>query len=168
MRLFTRIVVLIVFLSSWFACKKTTGKCLPETFEYSFFKSKHIDTTKLLVPDPQFEFYSYQINAGDKSVFSYTYNFRDCPEIADDEGSRKILFEIPQNADSFLLNDSSKLRSAKCILSLSCECYPSQPFFIKAGSIEGRKINADTWNIKASLSINPQSTINFENIFKAR
>ncbi len=167
MRTVKRIVALFILAVSFGACEKIYHWCSPARFEYSFSKSKRIDTTRLMISDPIFEFYSFQINGGDKNVFFYTHRFKDCPDIADDEGTRRIIFEIPTDIDHFLLNDSISLVKSKCILSLACECYPSYPVLLKSGSIEGTKINTNTWKIKASLKVSDSfsGTIDFEQLF---
>ncbi|MEJ7740566.1 MAG: hypothetical protein WKF97_24375 [Chitinophagaceae bacterium] len=104
------------------------------------------------------------IKEGDKTVFNYTLEFKDCPQLADDEGSRIIVFEIPGNANSFLLKDSADLRAAKALINYACFCALRGPVLIKGGFIEGQKKNNNTWHLKASLKPFPDAsrTVDFE------
>ncbi len=163
-----RILLILILTGTCFACKKSSADhCNPESFEFTFQNSMNIDTVRLSTPDTTLEFYSYTVNTGNKIVFTYKHHFRDCPEIADDEGLETIIFEIPQQSDFFVLNDSLEFRSAKTLIHYSCFCAPGAPSFIKQGSIEGTRISANSWKLKANLQMswNSQSTVSFEDIF---
>ena len=125
-----------------------------------------------MTQDPLFNYYSFTINDGNQLVFEYEHHYSDCPEIADDEGLKKLYFEIPMSlsTDRFVLDDSAELLAAKCLVSLSCECYPSLPVFVTTGSIEGTRLDANSWKIKADLVMpwNPQSNLQFEKVFLVR
>jgi len=126
----------------------------------------NIDTTRLHA-DPVFEYYSYTITAGTKTVFTYTHHFRDCPEIADDEGLRTIIFEVPEQSGSFFFNDSIKLHAAKTLIHYSCFCAPGTPILVKKGFIEGIKVSENAWKITANLQNpwNPQETVSIDRFF---
>ncbi len=155
---------LIFILSS---CNKVLRRCTPEKFEYTFQTNKQIDTVRLTYNDPQFEYYRYQLNNGNNLVFDYTYFYEDCPEIADDEGLRKIIFEVPPSTDYFRIEDSVNLKREKAIVALSCECMPALPVFFKKGWIEGHRTDNNHWRISASLKEpwNNGGTINFDRTF---
>jgi hypothetical protein len=59
--------------------------------------------------------------------------------VADDEGEKTIIFEIPEQSDSFQYNDSVELLSAKTLISYSCFCYPSQPVLLKKDLLRAQK-----------------------------
>ncbi len=163
-----RILLVMILTGTFFACKKSSGdRCSPDSHEFKFQNSMNVDTIRLFTTDPTLEFYSYTVNAGNKIVFTYTHHFRDCPEISDDEGLETLVFEIPQQSNSFVFDDSLELRSAKCLMHFSCFCAPGAPFFIKQGTLEGTRINANTWKLKANLQMpwNAQSIVSFDNIF---
>jgi len=147
--------IILAFLMIGSACKKSgetgAGKCTPEKKDYIYEAGRQIDTQRVSLPDTAFEYYSYIINAGDKKVFNYTLQFQDCPEVADDEGSMTIVFEIPGNVNSFQLRDSADLRRAKALIHFACFCRPSGPVVIKSGIIEGEKKSSNRWRLKASL-----------------
>lgn len=162
MRLISFLITVITFFCG---CGKIG--CRPASHHYTFITGRQIDTAKSTQPDPDFEYYTYQINSGTNIVFNYTYNFKDCPNIADDEGMRTVVFEIPANATNFAFADSTGLRQAKALLRLSCECIPYQPIFFKQGFIEGQKINNKEWRIKATLQQpgSNSTTITFNKVF---
>ncbi|HEY5772599.1 MAG TPA: hypothetical protein VIS75_08220 [Chitinophagaceae bacterium] len=127
----------------------------------------NIDTTRIHTTDPTLDYYSYTKTAGDKIVFTYKHHFRDCPEIADDEGIKIIIFEVPEQSASFLFNDSIELRAAKSLIHFSCFCAPGSPVLIKQGFIEGIKVSANAWKITANLQMpwNSQETVSIDVIF---
>lgn len=127
------------------SCEKNGNGCQPEKNIYSYLSNKKIDTTRVVTSDPG-EFYTYTFSAGTKNLFKWNYFFADCPQIADDEGSRNIYFEAPMGTDHFVITDSAELRAAKCLVFLSCECSPSLPLMIKSGKIEGTKIS-NGWKV---------------------
>ena len=162
-------VLLGTFLAmALFGCKKRAdGGCIPESFEFKFQQSTTIDTTRLVSTDPGVDYFSYTLKPGNKIVFTYKHHFKDCPPVADDEGEKTIIFEIPEQSDSFQYNDSVELLSAKTLISYSCFCYPSQPVLLKKGFIEGTKISNGSWKIKAQLQMpwNIQESVSFDDVF---
>ncbi len=163
-----RILLVMILTGTFFACKKSSSDhCNPEYIAFKFQNSSNIDTFSLFSPDPSLELYFYTVNSGNKIVFTYTYQFRDCPEIADDEGVKTIVFEIPQQSDSFVLDDSMELKTAKCLIRFACFCASGEPALFKQGFIEGTKLSANSWKLKASLQMpwNTQETVTFDNIF---
>jgi len=168
MRNMGRMLFILILTGTFFACKKSpTDDCTPESFKFKFQQSMKIDTVRLFPTDPTLEYYSYTLSAGNKTVFNYTHLFRNCPMISDDEGVKTVIFEIPPQSDSFIINDSLEFRSAKCLIHFSCFCAPAAPVFIKQGSIEGTRISTKSWKIKANLQMpwNSQVIVSFDNIF---
>lgn len=147
-----RRILFLLLIGGWglVSCHKS-GQCVPEKHVYAYVSNKQIDTTRIVSIDP-LEYYTYQISPGTKNVFRWNYFFADCPEIADDEGSRNIYFEIPSGLDHFKFTDSAQLKSAKCLIFLSCECYPSLPLMIKSGTIEGTK-QPKGWKIRFDIRL---------------
>ena len=156
--------IFLAFLLVGFACKKsgTGSKCTPERKDYVYQTDKQIDHQRTLPNDTAHEYYSYTINTGDKYVFNFTLQFADCPELADDEGFRTIVFEIPGNVNSFQLKDSTDLRKAKALIQYGCYCPLFAPFLIKNGLIEGQKKSSNRWHLKASLIPFQNTDVDFE------
>jgi hypothetical protein len=158
-------IILGLLIAMW-ACKKsgtTTSECAPEKKDYIYESSRQINIDRIILADTAFEHYNYTINSGDKDVFNFTLVFQDCPELADDEGSRIIVFEIPGSLNSFKLKDSADLRNAKALITYACFCIPQGPVLLKVGSIAGER-KSNGWHLKASLKPYPASpsTIDFE------
>lgn len=161
------IICFFLFVPLLYGCTKIG--CRPEKHAYTFRSNQQIDTTRSLQSDTSFEFYQYQLTEGNRTVFQYRYDFRDCPQIADDEGSRIILLEVPAGINNFRFEDSAQLKAAKTLLVLHCECYPYLPVFFKEGWIEGRRISNNKWRLSAELKAPGRSgeTIRFAHDFLA-
>lgn len=144
-------VTIAILMSVFVACSKPIGNCRPEEHSFLFEKEKEIDTTKMATQNHSFTTYNWQIRQGSNIVFKYLYSFKDCPQIADDEGLQTIIFEIPASATQFRIADSLALKAAKAIITLSCECYPTEPVLFTKGWIEGTRISDSKWEINASL-----------------
>jgi len=159
-------ILLPAILAILCSCGKL-GLCKPEKHTFTFETSKVLDTVRLANTDTSFAFYSFSINNGANTVFRYLYSFQDCPNIADDEGTRTVLFEVPGGVNSFSFEDSVGLRQAKAMVFYSCECYPSGVVGLKNGFIKGEKRDGK-WAVKASLKLSPQDrrTIIIDNTFK--
>jgi hypothetical protein len=159
----------LLFLLIAYGCKKPdtepNNNCTPEKREYTFEANKQIDHQRVPRPDTTFEYYTYSVKGGDKIVFTYTWQYQDCPQIADDEGKRTIIFELPAGINSFQLTDSTALRTAKALVTYSCLCYPGGTVLIKNGSIEGHREADNRWQIKASLKIARTGSIDFDQSF---
>lgn len=166
------LLVMILGSSLLFSSCFKTGRCTPESNEYYFYKSRRLDTVPLVnPPDTFFNYYIVQVMPGENMVFQYDQRKRDCPEIADDEGSRYLYFEVGNiSTDYFLIKDSAQLTAAKCIVALSCECYPSAPVAVNAGSIEGTRISSKKWRIKLDLVMpwSPTAKIEVNKVFEQR
>lgn len=154
-----------LFLIVISSCKKQNG-CRPEQIDYKFATAKAIDTFRSGFSDPLFTYYGYLIKDGSSNVFTYEKSFKDCPEISDDEGTMTIIFEAPPG-DSFLIKDSLQLIQAKCLVHMQCFCAPGSPLMVRQGSIEGKRLSTNSWQVKFNLKMpwNDQSLLNFDKVF---
>jgi ABC-type phosphate transport system ATPase subunit len=159
-------ILLPAILAILCSCGKLS-LCKPENHTFTFATSKVLDTVRIQSADTSFTYYSITTGHGANTVFRYLYSFQDCPNIADDEGTRTVLFEVPDGVNSFSFEDSAGLRRAKAMVFYSCECYPSGIVGLKSGFIKGEKKDGK-WVVKASLKLRPQDsrTIIIDNIFK--
>ena len=159
-------ILLPAILAILCSCGKLS-LCKPEKHTFTFETSKVLDTVRIQSADTSFSFYSFTLNSGANTVFRYQYSFQDCPNIADDEGSRTVYFEIPAGITIFSYEDSASLRRAKAMILYSCECYPSGVVGLKNGFIKGEKKNGK-WEVKASLKLSATDSrsITFNNDFK--
>lgn len=149
---------LILVLLVLTACqKKESAGCKPETNEYHFRANAQILISTSPVRDSLYQYAQFTIVPGNNLIFLYTHTRSDCPEIMDDEGLRRIYFEIPDSVNQFSIKDSVELRQANCMVRFDCECYPLIPVFINKGTIEGVKVNNTFWKVKLKLTL-PGST----------
>lgn len=165
------IVINLVGVLLFGSCIKVFNRCRPETDKFFIHSTSVLDTVRYAnSPDTIFRYYSLQIKPGGKLVFQYEHQNRDCPEIADDEGSRDLYFETDAAIDHFLIKDSAALFAAKTFVALSCFCYPTGPVAVKAGSIEGTRIATNKWRVKLDLTMpwNQQSKIQLEQEYTVR
>jgi hypothetical protein len=86
------------------------------------------------------------------SVFRYHYQGEDNLNVMDDEYDESLLFQVPQNIDSFYFADR-QLDSIKCIWG-GFNSF-GWPGFHRAdsGYVKGVKINDSTWNVTTDLTI---------------
>ncbi|MDP5169830.1 MAG: hypothetical protein NWR72_06270 [Bacteroidia bacterium] len=150
----------LLFLSS---CKETgidpttcrDGKCT-----YTFEGGKQVnlfgDSTNQYV----------EIINGDKLVFQYQYLKNEKANIADDEYTENIYFEIDPSVDAFSYSGKEELESINLIMQAICFC----PVIIatpQSGSISGKKINDNTWEIDLNVTFDWDGSV-VESEFSAR
>lgn len=85
------------------------------------------------------------IVSGDKLVFAYEYVKNDKENIADDEYTEFIYFEIDLSVESFDFQDS-ELSDAALIMRPVCFCVPGLGIPV-SGSLSGSKINDNRWQV---------------------
>jgi hypothetical protein len=115
----------------------------------------------------QNEFYQFQISPGNDLVFEYTFLNQDCPEIADDEGGQRVVFQANPLVNNLVLKDSVAFTAAKVLYSEMCfGCTPGF-YLIKAGLLKIKRMDEDKWQITAALkSPHPdREDITFDLIF---
>lgn len=102
------------------------------------------------------------IVAGDKIVFRRTYNSRDDKNIADDELTEILLFQVDEDIDSFYWKDE-ELEDAGVLFGRLCYCYPHGYAPVNSGTLKGTRISPGVWKITADLTVtNAVSTLKFE------
>ena len=117
----------------------------PKSFTYEFSENSQI----VINNDQGYEFIS--IEGGESLVFKYRYTADDDEEIADDEYSEILYFEIDKNLNNFSYSNDDLL-NLQMYMQRFCFC-PSIPIIqISIGNIFGTKQSNGNWNI--SLSIN--------------
>ena len=116
---------------------------------YIFQKNKLIETTTLENSYLKFG----NIITGNKTVFEYRFDADDNEQIADDEYSETIRFQIDPNLDSFHY-ENSEMENSKITFSKYCYCYfplEASKNVSPKGRIEGVKISDSKWNIKIDV-----------------
>jgi len=121
-------------------------KCENGTCSYAFF-----DNSAVKINLTQEGIFS-SIEAGENTVFEYKYVKNDKPEIADDELTVFLRFEVPEEETIFEI-DNSTFEKYKVIYQRACYCVRADYVYPSNGSIKGKRISEDTWQIKADLEI---------------
>ena len=140
----------LLFLAS---CKKknsSSNPCKPESFESFFEMNRTIDAsvrTNDVGMDPRP--YNYEVKGGSNLVFTYNHRYSDCPDIADDEGGRLVMIEVPASASSFEFSDTEA--TAKILMVNQCFCSDGYPHMITRGKVTGKKISFNRWEIEAKM-----------------
>lgn len=156
-----------VLLATACSRKNTLPDCTPEAWQYTFQKGKTIiiDTLTITSDDTVYQRYAYHIKDGTNLVFEYTHQFEDCREIADDEQTAKIIFEIPAAATMVKWQDSTAFQQAK-LFYYRIGAWGTPLEFMQSGELEGRQITGNRWHIKASLRRSSgNAVINFDHDF---
>ncbi|MDA8692547.1 hypothetical protein N9L92_00685 [Saprospiraceae bacterium] len=112
---------------------------------------------------------SYSIDDGSKKVFIYRHLFENAFNIIDDEFEERVLFEIDNDVDSFVIKTQEDFSDANCTYGACGGSFPSVLFQNFGGSIVGERMSDCEWNIEANLSIEKFNgnidTIQFSEIF---
>lgn len=87
-----------------------------------------------------------EVEDGDKLVFEYKYSTEGQPEIADDEFTEVVYFELDHNTGDFTL-DESDFEATRTYLGRFCFCGNTGFFPVTSGIIEGEKTGDLRWNV---------------------
>ncbi len=93
------------------------------------------------------------IDNGDKLVFEYQYQYKDNPNIADDEFSERLLFQIDPDLDEFILEGPEELSDALTYYNRFCFCIQEGSVAPSSGRITGRRISSSAWEIDIDVNI---------------
>ena len=100
------------------------------------------------------------VKSGDKLVFETILNTQGTPNIADDEVTKTLYFEIDPTQESFSV-EGDQLDLLNVRYQKSCFC--SDVHFNKpsSGCMQGQKIDENHWQVQANLVI-PWSTVSLD------
>lgn len=134
-----------------------------EKYEYHFFSE-----SELTVNTVQESYMKYGVvSQGNNLVFKYHYKAKDDEQIADDEYSEFIYFEVDANLNSFELTNEA-LTDAKVILTKSCFCFfgdTPEKNVEPTGIITGEKISDSKWKITLNVTFYGDETRQFDKVF---
>lgn len=117
---------------------------------------------------PDSQSFAPERKAGKNWLFEYILQDAESPEIADDEKTQIVGFCIPPvKGHSFVLKNE-QLTKAKAYYMLGCFCKDRGFKLIHKGLIKGRRINATTWEVKATLIIDGSFAMEFKRKFRLR
>jgi hypothetical protein len=94
------------------------------------------------------------IESGENLVFEYRFDAYDEEQIADDEYSETIRFEIDSKLDKFSYSDD-ELLNIKAVFTPYCFCYlplTESKNVDPKGTISGEKTSNNEWKIKINIT----------------
>lgn len=145
-----RIHIALCLILFCLSCKKNNlSTCTDDSYAYEILAASKIDTITT-----QGGFY-YQVNSGNDLVFRYTHNGPDCKNIADEEYTENLVFQVPSAATSFEYRND-QLKNASCYFNRVCFC-PMNTIAINSGFIKGTKISATKWNVEINIDLTGSS-----------
>jgi len=93
----------------------------------------------------------FEIEPGTNTVFRYTFNSEDVINIADDEYTEIIHFEVDGSLDSFSYSNSA-LQAQNLFIRRLCFCTSNDFVFADIGSVSGTKLANGNWDISISMT----------------
>jgi len=140
----------LVFSFILLSCNSNTNE---SSKEYSFTENSQL-TLDAQEPHP-----FIKIVSGENLVFKYYFQKEDNENIADDEYSEAIFFEIDTDLEHFSYTDQD-LTSINTYFNKYCFCIREGSTPITKGTIVGNKIDNSTWDIDLDITFinNNEST----------
>jgi|GEM_PF-6996235 len=96
-------------------------------------------------------FATAKVNDGENVVFTYSLQREEDPSVTDSSYRESIIFEIPENLDTFLYTDR-ELLDQNTYFDRSCFCPSEGSIPVEKGTISGTKIDELQWNVTISIS----------------
>jgi hypothetical protein len=128
------------------SCKKgSLNGCSKDVYAYEILVSSKIDTLT-----NQGGFF-YKINPGSNLVFRYAHTGPDCKNIADEEYTEYLVFQVPSGVSSFEYTNN-QLKDAFCYFNRICFC-PLNTNMISSGIIKGTKVSATKWILEINIAL---------------
>lgn len=155
------ILTILIFL-----CMLSCTKKSKETYSYTFQENSQLRI------EPIFEG-SYMKNGtvinGNNLVFSYEYVADDAENIADDEYSEIIRFEIDPALTEFSYSDN-ELDEINAVYSEYCFCHfvDESKNTSPQGTISGKKISNTQWQISIDVTFYTNDQKNISNMFRIK
>lgn len=107
----------------------------------------------------------FTIQEGAYIIFRYREVLPDNPDIADDEITKELLFQIDNTLETFTFNDE-ELKELPVLYSTLCFC-DIRPFKISSGRISGIKNNENSWDIAIQVVLENGTELVVNNNFTA-
>lgn len=140
--------LLLIFTLIVISCNEDDSN--QDEYTYSYF-----DKSELTINSREDSFMKYGIiKSGENLVFEYRFDAYDEEQIADDEYSETIRFEIDSKLDKFSYS-GDELLSIKPVFTPYCFCYFPQNESKNVdpkGTISGEKISNNKWKIKINIT----------------
>jgi hypothetical protein len=148
MKIFVKILLITSLIYT--SCSKENEEYNEEYFLYNFLENKQLN---IETSDGSYMKYG-NIQEGSNLVFEYEFSAEDAVNIADDEYSESIRFEINPLLTEFNY-EGSELSDIEAVFSKSCFCffdYDSDKDVPPTGTISGEKISNTEWNISIDVT----------------
>ncbi len=143
-----------------FSCSKKSA----ETYSYTFQEN-----AQLVIASSNEGSYMKRgtVVEGNNVVFTYEYQAENEIDIADDEYSEIIQFEIEPNLEEFSYSDG-ELIAINAVYTERCFCYFSDETknTSPSGSISGKKISETQWEITIDVTFYGDEQKNISGVFK--
>ena len=137
------------------ACDPDVGpeaeRCENGDCQYQYFDDRRLEPYYEVGDNNEEVVNGLTIRSGTLRVFEMQYMFDDEPNISDDELTEYLRFEVPMDLDSFLLSTDTELADAQAYWLRSCFCAGPLAHSV-SGSIEGSRIDEDTFEVTVDLT----------------
>lgn len=145
-------IIILSVMSGISSCKSDdpeNPECRDGSCEYTLHKDSEILITQLNDQN-----ISASVNEGGLLVFEYRYTFEDKPNIADDEYTERLLFQVDADRDEFTIAGTDELEGALTLFRQYCFCFFEGDLYPENGVITGKKRNENEWEVTIDLAIN--------------
>lgn len=140
--------ILLIFTLILISCNKDDSNQDSYTYRYS-------DKSELTITSREDSYIKYGVTeSGENLVFEYRFYAYDDEQIADDEYSETIRFEIDSKLDKFSYSDE-QLLNIKAVFTPYCFCYfplTESKNVDPTGTINGERISKNEWKIKINIT----------------
>jgi len=141
----TRYLFFTVFAVLCFACNSSDDGVTPELSTYEFYT----DSNMVFTNNQGFE--TVSIEPGTNSVFKYSFTAEEDENIADDEYTETLYFEVDGSLDNFSYSNG-ELRGLNLAIRRLCFCPNVDFIFPQVGTVTGSKQSNGNWDISISIS----------------
>lgn len=146
----TYIYILSLLITSFSAVAQP--KLIPEQHECNWYSNQKLERVE---QQGTINFHMER-KAGTNWVFEYTHKAAEYAEVADDEKTITLGFEVSTNrTGKFTLKDD-ELSAANAYYMLGCFCANRGFHRVNKGTISGTRLSRDTWLITVNVEINTQ------------
>ncbi len=130
-----------------FSCSKSDDEDQDTTKSYSY-----TENARLKIPDAETDFFVVTVDQGTNLVFNYQLVKEADPNLADSGYSESILFEVDAAVNEFSYSDED-LQQLNMYYRQICFCVNVESMVVTSGTIQGKRINQDTWQIKLAIAV---------------
>lgn len=143
-----KLIGLLIFIGIHSSCSSDDSN--QDLYTYTYFDESELT---LASSDDSYMVYG-SIESGENLVFEYIFEAHDEENIADDEYSETIRFEIDPTLEQFSYSDD-ELLNIKTVFTQYCYCYfalTDSKNVNPIGTISGEKISENEWKININVT----------------